>query len=105
ERADVQQPIADPPQRIGNGHDPERYGNTQNDPQERLAAWTDESRSGRHWATSAECCLALGPRAASIVPVQVSIQPGMQWARMDAQALDTAFVGEFEDMLATVDFK
>jgi hypothetical protein len=56
-------------------------------------------------ATSAECCLALGARAASIVPVQVSIQPGMQWARMDAQALDTAFVGEFEDMLATVDFK
>jgi len=29
----------------------------------------------------------------------------MQWARMDAQALAAAFLAEFEDMLATVDFK
>jgi hypothetical protein len=57
-------------------------------------------------ADRVEGCFGLQPDfALRIAVIDVNGKPLLVWARTDAQAPDAAFLGEFEDMLATVDFK
>ena len=57
-------------------------------------------------AEQAEGCFGLQPEyALRIAVMDVNGTPLLVWARTDAQVPDNAFVGAFESMLATVDFK
>jgi hypothetical protein len=57
-------------------------------------------------ADQAEGCFGLQPEfALRLAIMDVEGTPLLVWARTDAEAPDAAFIGAFEGMLATVDFK
>jgi hypothetical protein len=57
-------------------------------------------------AEQEEVCFGLQPEfALRLAVMDVKGTPLLVWARTDAQAPDAAFLGAFEVMLATVDFK